>query len=71
MFVFKCTPCLSQLPSANSVALDMTLQTPTEVKVKKEEPVEVDSSPPGSPESTSGKWESSKEPPTKAKVRNG
>ncbi|XP_008316421.1 cyclic AMP-dependent transcription factor ATF-7a isoform X2 [Cynoglossus semilaevis] len=55
------------LPSANSVALDMTLQTPTEVKVKKEEPVEVDSSPPGSPESTSGKWESSKEPPTKAK----
>lgn len=58
----------SQLPAANSVALDMSLQTPSDMKVKKEEPVEVDSSPPGSPESVSGKSESNNEPVIKAKV---
>ncbi|XP_036389674.1 cyclic AMP-dependent transcription factor ATF-7a [Megalops cyprinoides] len=45
-----------------SGALDMTLQTPSDVKVKEEEPVEVDSSPPGSPDSISSKSDSSKEP---------
>lgn len=58
----------SQLPAANSVALDMSLQTPSDVKVKKEEPVEVDSSPPGSPESISGKSDSNNEPVIKGKV---
>lgn len=57
-----------QLPAANSVALDMSLQTPSDMKVKKEEPVEVDSSPPGSPDSLSGKSESNNEPVIKAKV---
>ncbi|CAL8323417.1 unnamed protein product [Merluccius merluccius] len=32
---------------------DMSLQTPSDVKVKEEDPVEVDSSPPGSPDSIS------------------
>uniref|UniRef100_A0A3Q3F614 Cyclic AMP-dependent transcription factor ATF-7 n=3 Tax=Kryptolebias marmoratus TaxID=37003 RepID=A0A3Q3F614_KRYMA len=57
----------SALPAANSVALDMSLQTPSDVKVKKEEPVEVDSSPPGSPESISGKSDSNNEPVMKGK----
>uniref|UniRef100_A0A8D3BC46 Cyclic AMP-dependent transcription factor ATF-7 n=2 Tax=Scophthalmus maximus TaxID=52904 RepID=A0A8D3BC46_SCOMX len=48
-------------PAANSVALDMSLQTPSEVKVKEEAPVEVDSSSPGSPESISGQSDSSGE----------
>ncbi|KAJ8397036.1 hypothetical protein AAFF_G00010900 [Aldrovandia affinis] len=42
--------------------LDMTLQTPSDVKVKEEEPVEVDSSPPGSPDSISSRSDSSSEP---------
>lgn len=46
----------------------MSLQTPSDVKVKEEAPVEVDSSPPGSPESISGKSDSSREPLVKAKV---
>uniref|UniRef100_A0A3Q3FH94 Cyclic AMP-dependent transcription factor ATF-7 n=1 Tax=Labrus bergylta TaxID=56723 RepID=A0A3Q3FH94_9LABR len=50
------------LPAPNSVALDMSLQTPSEVKVKEEDPVEVDSSPPGSPESISDMSDSSREP---------
>ncbi|XP_062248141.1 cyclic AMP-dependent transcription factor ATF-7a isoform X1 [Platichthys flesus] len=49
------------LSAANSVALDMTLQTSSEVKVKEEEPVEVDSSPPDSPDSFSGQSDSSRE----------
>ncbi|XP_013874985.1 cyclic AMP-dependent transcription factor ATF-7a [Austrofundulus limnaeus] len=57
----------NSLPAANSVALDMSLQTPSDVKVKKEEPVEVDSSPPGSPESLSGTSDSNNEPMIKAK----
>uniref|UniRef100_A0A3B4WTX2 Cyclic AMP-dependent transcription factor ATF-7 n=1 Tax=Seriola lalandi dorsalis TaxID=1841481 RepID=A0A3B4WTX2_SERLL len=50
-----------RLPAANSVALDMSLQTPSDMKVKEEAPVEVDSSPPGSPESISGQSDSSTE----------
>lgn len=60
--------CLSQLPAPNSVALDMSLQTTLDVKVKKEAPVEVDSSPPDSPESISGNSDHSREPPVKGKV---
>ncbi|XP_036070259.1 cyclic AMP-dependent transcription factor ATF-7-like [Oryzias melastigma] len=56
-----------QLPAANSVALDMSLQTPSDVKVKEEEPVEVDSSPPGSPESLSGMSDSNQDPIVKGK----
>ncbi|XP_048838682.1 cyclic AMP-dependent transcription factor ATF-7a isoform X1 [Brienomyrus brachyistius] len=41
------------LPPSHPAALDMSLQTPSEVKVKQEGPVEVDSSPPGSPDSVS------------------
>ncbi|XP_035512057.1 cyclic AMP-dependent transcription factor ATF-7a isoform X2 [Morone saxatilis] len=48
-------------PAPNSVALDMSLQTTSDVKVKKEAPVEVDSSPPESPESISGRSDSSGE----------
>lgn len=59
-------PC--QLPAPNSGALDMSLQTTLDVKVKKEAPVEVDSSPPDSPESVSGKSDHSREPPVKVKV---
>lgn len=60
--------CLSyQIPASNSVALDMSLQTPSDVKVKKEAPVEVDSSP-DSPESISGKSDHSREALVKAKV---
>lgn len=47
----------------------MSLQTPSEVKVKQEAPVEVDSSPPGSPESSSGKSDSNREPIVKGKVQ--
>ncbi|XP_059189397.1 cyclic AMP-dependent transcription factor ATF-7a isoform X2 [Centropristis striata] len=43
----------NSLPAPNSVAVDMTMQTSLDVKVKEEEPVEVDSSPPSSPESFS------------------
>lgn len=59
----------SQLPAPNSVALDMSLQTTSDVKVKKEAPVEVDSSPPDSPESISGRSDSSREALVKGKVR--
>ncbi|XP_072306133.1 cyclic AMP-dependent transcription factor ATF-7a isoform X4 [Eucyclogobius newberryi] len=45
----------SSQPPSNSGAVDMTLQTPSDVKVKRESPVEVDSSPPCSPESISPK----------------
>lgn len=41
------------LPAPHSGALDMSLQTPSDVKVKEEDPVEVDSSPPSSPDSMS------------------
>ncbi|TKS77547.1 Cyclic AMP-dependent transcription factor ATF-7 [Collichthys lucidus] len=51
----------NSLPAPNSVALDMSLQTTSDVKVKKEAPVEVDSSPPDSPESISGRSDSSRE----------
>ncbi|XP_028265131.1 cyclic AMP-dependent transcription factor ATF-7a isoform X2 [Parambassis ranga] len=57
----------NSLPAANQVALDMSLQTPSDVKVKEEAPVEVDSSPPESPESISGQSDSHREPLVKAK----
>lgn len=60
--------CTSQLPASNSVALDMSLQTASDVKVKEEAPVEVDSTPPGSPESISGNSDSNREPLVKGKV---
>lgn len=60
--------CPSQLPAANTEALDMSLQTTSDVKVKKEAPVEVDSSPPDSPESISGRSDSSTEIMVKGKV---
>ncbi|KAJ8257485.1 hypothetical protein GJAV_G00186100 [Gymnothorax javanicus] len=47
--------------SPHGGALDMTLQTPSDVKIKEEEPVEVDSTPPGSPDSISSKSDSGKE----------
>lgn len=46
----------------------MSLQTTSDVKVKKEAPVEVDSSPPDSPESISGQSDHSREPLVKGKV---
>lgn len=46
----------------------MSLQTPSEVKVKEEAPVEVDSSSPGSPESISGQSDSSGEFLVRGKV---
>lgn len=56
-----------QLPAPNSGALDMSLQTALDVKVKKEVPVEVDSSssPPDSPDSLSGMsdYDYGREPP--------
>ncbi|KAF7654273.1 hypothetical protein LDENG_00071700 [Lucifuga dentata] len=55
------------LPAPNSVALDMSLQTASDVKVKEEDPVEVDSSPPGSPESIPAKPESNRESLVKGK----
>ncbi|XP_077074500.1 cyclic AMP-dependent transcription factor ATF-7a isoform X1 [Siphateles boraxobius] len=50
------------LPAPNSGALDMSLQTPSDIKVKEEDPVEVDSSPPDSPDSFSSMSDSSREP---------
>ncbi|KAM9445152.1 cyclic AMP-dependent transcription factor ATF-7a isoform 1-T1 [Clarias gariepinus] len=50
------------LPAPGSSALDMSLQTPSDVvRVKEEEPVEVDSSPPSSPDSISSKSDSNQE----------
>ncbi|CAB1336771.1 unnamed protein product [Coregonus sp. 'balchen'] len=52
------------LPAPNrEVALDMSLQTPSAdaVRVKEEKPVEVDSSPPGSPDSFSSMSDSSRD----------
>lgn len=49
----------------------MSLQTPSDVKVKKEAPVEVDSSPPSSPDSFSENSDSTIEPLVKAKVWEG
>lgn len=46
----------------------MSLQTQSDLKVKKEAPVEVDSSPPDSPESISGDSDHSREALVKAKV---
>ncbi|CAG6021373.1 unnamed protein product [Menidia menidia] len=57
----------NSLPAGSSVALDMSLQTPSEPKVKEEDPVEVDSSPPDSPESISGNSDSSLESAVKGK----
>ncbi|XP_074500599.1 cyclic AMP-dependent transcription factor ATF-7a isoform X1 [Sebastes fasciatus] len=53
----------------NSVAVDMTMQTSSssDVKVKEEEPVEVDSSPPSSPDSYSGDSDDSLEPLVRGK----
>ncbi|MBN3321277.1 ATF7 factor, partial [Atractosteus spatula] len=50
------------LASSQPGALDMTLTPPSEVKVKEEEPVEVDSSPPSSPDSMSSSMSDYKEP---------
>uniref|UniRef100_A0A3Q2Y5I7 Cyclic AMP-dependent transcription factor ATF-7 n=1 Tax=Hippocampus comes TaxID=109280 RepID=A0A3Q2Y5I7_HIPCM len=57
-------------PAPSSVALDMSLQTPSDVKVKEETPVEVDSSPPDSPDSISPTPEIRTEPSDKVKVRH-
>lgn len=57
-----------QLPAPHSGALDMSLQTPSDVKVKEEDPVEVDSSPPSSPDSMSSMSDSSREPMGRGKV---
>lgn len=65
-----CFCSLFQLPAPNSGALDMSLQTTLDVKVKKEAPVEVDSSPPDSPDSLSGTSDHSREPPLRAKVEH-
>lgn len=46
----------------------MSLQTPSDIKVKEEDPVEVDSSPPASPDSISSMSDSSKEPVSRGKV---
>lgn len=46
----------------------MSLQTPSDVKVKEEDPVEVDSSPPGSPDSFSSMSDSSREPVGRGQV---
>ncbi|XP_029911740.1 cyclic AMP-dependent transcription factor ATF-7a isoform X2 [Myripristis murdjan] len=55
------------LPAPNSVALDMSLQTVSDVKVKEEVPVEVDSSSPGSPDSISSMSDNNRESRVKAK----
>ncbi|KAL6483059.1 hypothetical protein MHYP_G00079310 [Metynnis hypsauchen] len=56
------------LPAPGSSALDMTLQTPSDVvRVKEEEPVEVDSSPPASPDSISSRSDSNTEPTVRGK----
>lgn len=57
----------SSLPSSTSRALDVTLQTPSDVKVKEELPVEVDSSPPCSPQSISPKPDNQRESLAKPK----
>ncbi|XP_077368325.1 cyclic AMP-dependent transcription factor ATF-7a isoform X2 [Festucalex cinctus] len=57
----------NSLPAPSSVALDMSLQTPSDVKVKEETPVEVDSSPPDSPDSISVTPENRSEPLAKVK----
>lgn len=64
-------PLSSQLSApSNAVAQDMILQTPQEVKVKEEKPVEVDSSPPGSPDSRSSDSDAGyREPLSMKKVR--
>ena len=49
----------------------MSLQTPSDVKVKEEEPVEVDSSPPGSPDSMSSMSDSNRESLVRGKVGEG
>ncbi|KAL1020736.1 hypothetical protein UPYG_G00004010 [Umbra pygmaea] len=56
-------PAPNREGGVREVALDMSLQTPSgdAVKVKEEEPVEVDSSPPGSPDSFSSMSESSRD----------
>ncbi|XP_056279160.1 cyclic AMP-dependent transcription factor ATF-7a isoform X2 [Pseudoliparis swirei] len=43
----------NSLPAPNAVAVDMSMQTASDMKVKDEEPVEVDSSAPSSPDSYS------------------
>lgn len=60
-----------QLPAPNNaVAQDMSLQTPSDVKVKEEDPVEVDSSPPDSPNSISSESDGDHgEPLSMRKVR--
>lgn len=55
------------LPASNTGALDMTLQTSSDVKVKEEVPVEVDSSPPCSPQSISPKPDNQRDLLVKAK----
>ncbi|XP_039656104.1 cyclic AMP-dependent transcription factor ATF-7a isoform X1 [Perca fluviatilis] len=57
----------NSLPAPNSVAVDMSVQASSDVKVKEEAPVEVDSSPPSSPESFSEDSENSIEPLVKGK----
>lgn len=59
-----------QHPAPHPVPLDMSLQTPSDVKVKEEAPVEVDSSPPDSPDPISVKSVSSREPLLKVKVND-
>lgn len=48
----------------------MSLQNTLDVKVKKEAPVEVDSSPPDSPDSLSETSDHSREPPLRGKVEH-
>nr|XP_040049547.1 cyclic AMP-dependent transcription factor ATF-7a isoform X2 [Gasterosteus aculeatus aculeatus] len=55
------------LPAPSSGAVDMSMQTASDVKVKEEEPVEVDSSPPSSPDSYSGDSENYYEPLVRGK----
>ncbi|KAF1390546.1 hypothetical protein PFLUV_G00059170 [Perca fluviatilis] len=62
-----CFYLLFNLPAPNSVAVDMSVQASSDVKVKEEAPVEVDSSPPSSPESFSEDSENSIEPLVKGK----
>ncbi|XP_076874691.1 cyclic AMP-dependent transcription factor ATF-7a isoform X3 [Brachyhypopomus gauderio] len=51
------------LPAPGSSALDMSLQTSSDVvRVKEEEPVDVDSSPPATPDSISSQSDSNNEP---------
>ncbi|XP_077456660.1 cyclic AMP-dependent transcription factor ATF-7a isoform X2 [Stigmatopora argus] len=57
----------NSLHAPSSVALDMSLQTPSDMKVKEEAPLEVDSSPPDSPDSISAAPESRSETLVKGK----